>query len=251
MPLTVLTTLFGSIVLFSSWALIGVRMRNLELAASRQMKLLHNFFFYIAVFFLLMFLPHLWLSIDAAKFPFYMALGYTIGHVFLYVSLTYMARLFCSLSPRLASKERVAAAICVLLNVAITVLTAATMLFGVRPAYDAVHRVTLFHANPVVGVSIALFSASVIAPTAVLMIVNGIRNARSRVRSFLLGGGLLILFLGGPVHDTARTAMLYMIADSVTTFGLLVIAAGVLYRFEERLVPARRPVRRRRVAAHA
>ena len=237
MPLTVLTTLSGSLILFTSWYLISARIRAADAPPSRQVMYLRTFFLYIAIFFLLMFLPSLWLSFDRSRFPLYMALGYDIGHIFYYISLLYLARVLFSLVSSLAAWEKVATAAAVVANVAITVLTTQTMVFGKRPAFDYVHHVTLFNASPVVGVSIAVFSFIIVAPTAFLMILNGIRNPSARARSFLLGGGLFILLTGGPVHDTARTGTVYAVADVITILGLLIVAGGLLYRFEERLVP--------------
>ncbi|HEY4160569.1 MAG TPA: hypothetical protein VGM08_00750 [Candidatus Saccharimonadales bacterium] len=242
MPLTELSALSGSLILFASWYLISARIRNAETPPSRQIVFLRAFYFYIAVFFLLMFLPHLWLNFDSSKFPLYMALGYTIGHVFYYISLLYLSRVLFSLVPSLASREKIAIVLSAVIGTIITVLTTATMVFGKRPAYDYAHHVTLVNANPAVGASIAIFSFIIVAPTAFLMILNGIHNPTARVRSFLLGGGLFVLLTGGPIHDTARTGTIYAAADILTITGVLIMTSGLLYRFEERLVPNRRPL---------
>jgi len=244
MPLTILTTLGGSLLLFASWYLISARINRAEVPPSRQIIFLRGFYFYIAVFFLLMFLPHLLLNFDASKFPLYMSLGYTIGHIFYYVSLLYLSRALFSLVPQLAKREKIATMLSVIIGSIITVLTTVTMVFGKRPAFDYAHHVTLFNANPVVGVSIAVFSFIIVAPTAFLMILNGIHNPSARVRSFLLGGGLFVLLTGGPIHDNARTGMVYAAADILTIVGLLIVTSGLLYRFDERLVPGTQPLQK-------
>lgn len=240
MPLTVFTTFIGSLIFFMAWFLVSTRIDHAEIPPSRQVAFLRSFFFYIAIFFLLMFLPSLWLNFDPSKFPLYMAIGYDVGHIFYYISLLYLGRVLFSLVPLLATRERIIDGIAIVFNVAVTILTTATMVFGKRPAFDPVHHVTLFNASPAVGISIAGFSFLIVAPTAFLMILNGIHNPSARVRSFLLGGGLFILLTGGPIHDTARTGVVYAVADILTIAGLLIVAGGLLYRFEERLVPERR-----------
>lgn len=241
MPLTILTTLIGSLVMLFAWWVTGKRLKQSGTAASRQVILLRQFFAYMGIFFFLMFLPHVWLSIDRSQFPLWMALGYTIGHIFMYLGLMEVARLTVSMMPKMASKDGWIIAITLVANALVTGVTAATMVFGTRPEYSFEQQVTLFNAAPVVGVSIALFAAITVLPAAIMMIVNGARNPAARVRSFLLGGGLFIMMTGGPIHDVAPNGTVYMIADIVTIISILLVCGGVLYRFEERLSPAKIP----------
>jgi hypothetical protein len=59
------------------------------------------------------------------------------------------------------------------------------------------------------------------------------------VRSLLLGSGLLILIVAGPLHDVAKTPGMYVVADIVTMFSLIILASGVVYRIESRITVAR------------
>ena len=122
--------------------------------------------------------------------------------------------------------------------VALTVFNAYTMIWGTLPAYDADNRVILFNAHPLVGAAIGILAAFSVLPAAVLLIRNGIRNPHLRVRSILLGLGLFIIMTAGPLHDNAHSWQIYMVADVLSSVGLFVLAVGVLYRFEERIVPS-------------
>jgi hypothetical protein len=55
----------------------------------------------------------------------------------------------------------------------------------------------------------------------------------------LLGGGFLISMVAGPLHDNASTANIYMLADIITIFSVLVTTSGVLYRIEEKISVSR------------
>ena len=167
-----------------------------------------------------------------------MALGYVIGHVFMYLAFLNIGRLFFSIVPRLNDKESFLYFIGLLATIGITLLNAKTMIWGNRPAFDEELGVTLFNVHPAIGAAIGIFAALTVLPTAILMIVNGATNHAARTRSYLLGGGLLILITAGPVHDLATTASLYMIADIASMVGLLMIAGGVAYRIEERIALA-------------
>lgn len=235
MPLTAITTVVGSLTMFGSWLFISQRVHANPASATYQTQLLRNFFFYMGVFMFLMFLPHTLLADYPGKFPLAMALGYVIGHIFFYVATLYIARLFFSIVPRLHKWADAAVGVGAAIAAGLTAFNAVTMIWGVRPKFDVEHGVTLFNAHPVVGVGIALFAAVTIFPTAILMFINGFTNHGARVRSFLLGGGLFLMMAGGPIHDNARTAGLYAFADIVTIASVVIVAAGVAYRMEQRI----------------
>jgi hypothetical protein len=239
MPLTAFITFFGSIVLFGSWMLIRQRIHNSQSAPTRQVVLLNQFLLLLATFEFIMFLPHLLLSTVPSQFPFYMALGYTFGHIFMYAAFLYVGRLFISVVPRLNGKDTIFMVFGSIAVVIATVINAKTMIWGTRPEFDYAHNVTLFNAHPAIGAIIGLFALVCVVPTAVLMIKNGINNSTNRLRSFMIGGGLFFLMLGGPLHDNAHTAQLYIIADVITIVAQLVVAAGIAYRIEERVGVAR------------
>jgi hypothetical protein len=239
MQLTALTTLIGCIIMFGAWLLVGHRMKHANMAASRQVTLLRSFFAHMGIFTLLMFLPHLWLDVEPERFPAFMAWGYVVGHVFMYYAFLCVGRLFISIIPRFTSKDKPFLIIGLLATTAATIFNAITMIWGKQPQYSEERGVTLLNAHPVVGATIGLFALICIMPMAVLMIRNGIRNPESRVRSFLLGGGLLLMVLGGPMHDVAQTASMYVLADFVTSLSFIVIASGVAYKIEERISVAR------------
>lgn len=235
MPITALTTLLGALVMLFSWVFIGRRMMHDDNGGTHQAKLLHAFFLYMAVFFVFMFAPHAFVKLQPGSFPLAMALGYVIGHVFMYLGLINILRLFFSIVPRLSGKDNLAVLLGLVATIGITVFTALTMIWGVQPEFDYDNGVTLFNVQTGVGAAIALFSAVTVLPTAILMILNGISNPATRIRSFLLGGGLFVLMTGGPLHDIAKTSQLFMLADVVSVLGLILIASGVTYRISEHI----------------
>ncbi len=234
-------TLSGSLVMLSSWAVIGQRIKTSLGDISPQIKMLQRFFLCMGLFCLAIFLPQIALNLQPTAFPKAMAWGYIVGHVALYIGLISVISLTFSMVPRLASKQKYAITIGIIMSVVITILTIKTMAFGTLPVYDAHRSVTLFNVAPVVGTLIALFATLSVLPAAILMILNGVRNPGARARSFLLGGGLFVIMTAGPLHDVAKGWQLYMIADIVSIVGFVFLAWGILYRFEERLAPSRTP----------
>jgi len=237
MPLTAITTLVGSIAMLGSWFYIGLRIKHLGGAVPSQVVYLHTFFLYMGIFFLFMFAPHLALKSNPSLFPLLMAWGYVIGHIFAYLAFLSVVRVMFSLAPRLARHGKVMLVIGGILAVILTILNFVTMVNGHRPQFDTDKSVTLFNAAPIVGAGIAIFAAVAIFPTAILIIINGVRNPSARTRSFLLGAGLFLLMAAGPLHDNAKTWQLYTTADILSMISLLVLATGVAYRLAERIAP--------------
>jgi hypothetical protein len=237
MSITAYMTLLGAIVSLGSWALIGQRSKTSSIGASFQVRMLQIFFLYMGIFCFIMFLPQLFLAFDPSVFPLAMAWGYVVGHVFLYVAFIYTLRLMFSMVPKLADKQSYAVIGAILVSIGITVFNAITMIWGTRPIYDSDNHVILFNAHPLVGAGIGLYAALSVLPAATLIIMNGVRNPRLRIRSFLLGIGFFVIMTAGPLHDNAKTWQLYMLADVLSSVGFFILAGGVLYRFEERIIP--------------
>lgn len=237
MSITMFMILIAATFSLGSWAIIRQRSLSAPGGASFQVKMLQRFFLYMSIFSIIMFLPQLSLLINSSVFPIYMAWGYVIGHVFIYIAFIYTLRLTLSIVPRLADKQTWAVGFGVIATIAITLLNFFTMILGTLPQYDYTNKVILFNTHPAVGASIGLYAAISVLPAAILMIRNGINNPRLRVRSFLLGAGLFIIMTAGPLHDTATNWQLYMAADILSALGFFILAGGVLYRFEERIVP--------------
>ena len=235
MPITALTTLIGSLMMFGSWFFVRQRNHQSGNDVNQQVRWFGNYFLNMGIFFLLMSLPYPYLSIAPEHFPLAMAWGYVGGHVFLYISLIYLNCLTFSMVPRLAGKQKYAVAVGAVITVGLTAINAVTMIFGTQPQYDTDSKVTLFNAHPIVGAGIGISAfISIFAPV-VLMIINGVRNREARLRSFMLAGGLFVLMTGGPIHDVARTWQLYLLADILVIVSILVITGGVLYRIDERI----------------
>ncbi len=241
MSITALMSLFGAFVMIASWAIVSQRIRKSATVVSQQIRYLKNFFLHMGLFCICLFLPQLALSTNPSLFPILMAWGYIIGHVFAYIAFTYVLRLTFSMVPRLAHKQKYAVMIGAFATIVITAVTIATMIFGTLPEYDSARSVILFNVAPVVGALIGIFATLSVLPAAVLMIINGIHNPQARVRSFLLGGGLFIVMTSGPMHDVATSWQIYMTADILSVIGFIVLTTGIVYRFEERIVPVEAP----------
>lgn len=236
-PFSGLSTLIALVVMSGAWLFIYNRIRKTQAAVSRPVRLLHNFFLLMALFFLFMALPHLWLYINPAQFPDMMAWGYTIGHAFLYVALTCITRMIFIIIPRLVDKEKYAVIGGTIFNVVITLITAMTMIYGTQPTFDYATGVTQFNAAPVVGALIGVAALLSLLPASVLFLTAAFKGQKGkRRRPLLLGLGLSIITIAGPLHDTAISVQALFVTDAATVAGIIILGSGVVYRLEQSLV---------------
>ncbi len=215
---------------------IGQRIQQSRIAVSRPVRLLNKFFFQMSLFFFLMTLPYVWLYTEPSLFSPLMAWGYTVGHIFLYIACLHIIRMTVTIIPQLASKDRLVIVAGLVANIILTILTAATMIYGTQPIYDYERHITQFNAVPVVGISIGIFAGLAMIPPALLFLHRAIRSKGSgRIRPLLLGIGFLLMAIAGPLHDNAQNWQTFVIADIFTIAAIALLGLGIVYRLEQNL----------------
>lgn len=236
LQLTTLITTLGTFTMLSAWYFVGQRMHKSNVEVLRPVRFLHNFFLCMGIFFAFMTLPTTWLYTDPSQFPLYMAWGYVLGHVALYVGLINIARMICTITPKLASKERFVPVVGVVVLAAVSIYTAITMVWGNRPTYNYEKHLTEYTVDPIIGAAIGLMAVTTLLPACILFLRNAFKSqGPRRTRSLLIGSGFGILFVAGPLHDIARNWQTYMIADLLVSVGIVVMGVGVIYKFEQNL----------------
>jgi len=88
--------------------------------------------------------------------------------------------------------------------------------------------VTLWNAQPPVAMAIVLILISALLPAAVVFIKAAIKQPKERKRFMLIGVSLIVIIIGGPLHDIATTASVYLVADIVSIIGYMLMLWGVL-----------------------
>ncbi|MDO8663765.1 MAG: hypothetical protein Q7K28_02940 [Candidatus Wildermuthbacteria bacterium] len=199
-----------------------------------QFRIFGLFFFLFFLFVLIMAIPHLLLLLPHLEHKIFrqgMHLGYLIGHIFLYLSLVVFIRLPLNwVAPRF---KNIGSAFFLLLGGVTTILN---FLLPSLPEYNHSTGITLFNVNPLVGKLVALNVVLAWVPTGIYFIVKGMRGLEKnlRRRCMLLGIGLLVATIGGPLHDISREAVMFLIADIVVLAGIVILAVGVMYEGEDK-----------------
>lgn len=193
-----------------------------------------------------MFLPQLLVISYADLYPTIMVYAFVIGHVLLYVSFLQILRLTFSMIPRLKNKEFLAVGIGIVAILVMVWFAITTMIHGIHPSYNAVDRITSLNVSSQVNAIDTVVGLLFVVPAAILMMYNGITNSGSRIRSLLLGFGMAIPMFTGPMVESATTLDLhFVLANTLSVLGLLVLTLGVAYRMDQNIslakaAPARR-----------
>lgn len=194
----------------------------------RKNRITDNKFFYyferftlsMSLFFLLMALPNLLFTKDS----FILGLGYVVGHLFLYISYAYLARVtLLILKPSFDSMNIFRA----YLFAAVAITTLNVIYFN-YPAVAA-DGITQFNVNPLIGILIIVISVLTLLPSSILFLRESFRQPQQRRRFALIGVSFLFIIAGGPLHDIATTQVMYMTADVVTTIGFIIMFFGVIF----------------------
>lgn len=223
-----------------NWLLIGfvtfwVAFRLLFLKKKdSQLRIFGSFFFLFSLFISTMAIAHLPLFLPHSVHEFFsksMHWGYLISHIFLYLSLVVFIRLPLDwVAPRF---KNLGSAFFIFLGGVTTVLN---FLRISSPEYNHSTGITLLNVDPLLGKLVALNVALAWVPAGIYFIVKGARSQEKnvRIRSILLGIGLLAATIGGPLHDISRQAIVFLIADIVILAGIIILASGTMYRQEDK-----------------
>lgn len=247
MPINALTMLISAIATFCSWIFVSSRLKANPSSKTHQARLLTYSFLFSAIYAMLMFLPQLLVISNPDTYPTIMVYTFVIAHAFLYLGFIQILRLTFSMIPRLHNKEPLAIVVGVLAAMVMVWFGITTMIHGVHPSYDPTTKITALNVSPEVNHTDAVVGLLFVVPAAILMIYNGIINAASRRRSLLLGFGMAIPMFTGPMVEGATTLNLYFVlANTMSVLGLLVLTLGVAYRMDQNISIAREPAAARR-----
>jgi len=193
----------------------------------RKSRVVNNKFYYyferftlsMSIFFLLMAIPNLFFPNDSNL----LGLGYVVGHVFLYLAYAFLIRVsLFIMKPSFDSKYIFK--LWLLMGAAITALN----IYHFNLPVIMGNGVTAYNADASVGFAITAISILTLLPSAVLFIRECMVMPQQCRRFALIGASFILIIIGGPLHDTASTTLLYVIADVVTTAGFIVMFIGVI-----------------------
>lgn len=226
-----LSNMTGLVAMFSAWFFVRHRIKQSGGKATRSVILMRNFFLLFGIFYFFLSIPFYALYFDPEQFGIAMAVGFTIGHGFLFAAMTQTLRLTTTIVPRLYGKERTATIIGALAVVWIFVVATITMVFGNHPVYDYAQHIVDYQQEPILANTIAAGAFIAWVPLGILFLINAIKShGWQRLRSSLLGVGFLLLTVAGPMHGLATNYQQFLFADLVTIISLVMIGTGIVIK---------------------
>lgn len=239
-----LSNITGLVAMLSAWFFVRHRIKQSDGKATRSVILMRNFFLLFGIFYLFLSIPFYALYFDPEQFGIAMAVGFTIGHVFLFAAMTQTLRLTTTIVPRLYGKERIATLLGAVSVVWIFAVSTITMVFGNHPVYDYVRHIVDYQQEPILANTIAAGAFIAWVPLGILFLVNAFKShGWQRLRSSLLGLGFLVLTVAGPLHGLAQNFQQLLVADLVTIVALVMIGTGIVIKISASLErPDKKPV---------
>lgn len=209
----------GHVIDFSVLIYFYYRIRKSDVANNKFYFYFERFTLSMSMFFLIMALPNLFFPNDSVM----LGLGYVIGHIFLYVSYAYLARIALFIfKPSFNSIN-----IYRIYLLAAAAITALNIIFFNYPVVQA-DGITAYNAAGPIGIAITAISILTLLPSAILFIREAFRQPQHMRRFIHIGLSFLFIIVGGPLHDIATTSTMYIVADVVTTLGFLLMLLGVV-----------------------
>lgn len=226
-----LSNMTGMVGMLAAWFFVRHRIKKAGGAVARSVELMRNFFLMFGIFYIFISVPFYAVYFAPEQFGLAMAIGFTIGHAFLFVAMTYTVRLMFHILPRLSGKERYAIAIGAAAVVWIFMVATITMVFGTHPEYDYANHLVNYQQAPILANTIAIGAAIAWVPLGVFMLGNAIKSRGwQRLRSSLLGLGFLIITVAGPLHGLAENYQQLLLADLVTIVGLVMLTVAIVFK---------------------
>lgn len=177
-----------------------------------------KFFGYFSLFMFLMGAPML---IPVALSGVKLGAFYIFGHIFLYISLAYLV-----LVPINIYEPRYRKAGFWATGFAGALITFVNLVFWNEPSIES----GLLSLNvgvpvgPLIGVVVGV---SMLSAGGFFAKLAWSRSGNDTYKFGLLALGMLVITLGGPLHDNATSLMMYLIADILTVSGLIYLMAGL------------------------
>ena len=157
-------------------------------------------------------------------------LAYIIGHAFLYLGMAYFiyvpSYIYFENSKFAKKFTKIYFHLIVLGGIVITVIN---IINPLKNAYvDVESGLTIFNVPDIIGKLIPLIVILSWGPAALLFLYKSVKlKGVTRFKSLFLGIGLIVIIVGGPMHDVARVAGQYLLADILTLAGFFLLFFGV------------------------
>lgn len=230
LPLTGIVHLITATLLYACYVKLNRTYQNMQVK-DETLKNLLFFVLYIDIFQFLMAVGHipvLFNNMDLFYYTF--NAGYIVGHAFLYISEAYIVLVPFYLYFSQGKYERFGVLYFRFLLVLGFLITIINIFYPTNPVFDVKSGVTIFNVPPIVAGLIPLITLISVGFTGILFLVKSAKlQGKAKAKAVLLGIGMIVIIVGGPLHELARNILEYFLADLLVVVAFLIVMLGVHY----------------------
>lgn len=232
-----LTSLAGVVVSFVAWSVVGGHIKESSQQLARPVRLMDSYFLLLALYFLIIWLPHISLMGSPQWFPALMAGGFVISHTCWYFGLIQVLRMLTEIQPSLNRQKVKIVAASAAVAAGLTLVTAIALSSGQPAYYDYEQFLPRLNLETWLSIIISLATFLVLLPATwhFLTLAHRADLPANRWRFGLMGAGLALQVGAVPVRELATTWQLLVIADGGIILGVAILAVGFMYRIDQPL----------------
>lgn len=230
LPLTGIVHLANAIMIYVCY----LKLNSLYIKMSEKDEALKNllrFILYMDIFQFLMAVGHIPI-LTGNKELFYYAFnfGYIVGHAFLYLSEAFVILVPMYIYFSSSDYKKIGISYSRLIIAFGFFITVMNLIYPANPVFDEKSGVTIFNIPPIIAGLIPIITIISVGFSGILFLAKSSRlQGKSRIKGFILGLGMILIVVGGPLHELAGNIFQYFLADFLIVVAFFVIFLGIYY----------------------
>lgn len=237
LPLTGIVHIVNSAMIYVCYLKLNKTYKNMQ-TKDEALKNLLWFILYVDIFQFLVGIGHLPILFGMTDIFYYtFNFGYIVGHVFLYMAEAYIVLVPMYLYFSKDDYEKYGLNYSRLLLAFGAVITIINIMMPTNPVFDEKTGVTLFNVPPLVANLIPVITIISVGFSGILFLAKSAKlQGSSKIKAIILGIGMIVIVIGGPMHETAKNIFEYFLADFLVVVAFFIVMLGIYYeQFSSRM----------------
>lgn len=230
LPLTGLVHLTTSVMIYACYLKLNGLYKNMQMKDEALRNLLF-FILYIDIFQFLMAIGHIPVLFNYTDLFYYtFNFGYIVGHAFLYLAEAYIILVPMYLYFPHDDYKKFGIAYFRLLIAFGFIITVVNIIYPTNPVFDEKSGVTIFNVPPIVAGLIPVITLISVGFSGILFLTKSAKlQGKARVKAAILGVGMILIVIGGPLHELAKNIFEYFLADLLVVAAFFVVMFGIYF----------------------
>jgi hypothetical protein len=195
------------------------------------LKYLLWFILYVDIFQILVGIGHLPILFGMTDIFYYtFNFGYIVGHIFLYMAEAYIVLVPMYLYFSKSDFEKYGVNYSRFLLIFGAIITIINVMMPTNPVFDEKTGVTIFNVPSLVANLIPIITIISVGFSGILFLAKSVKlQGSAKVKAIILGVGMIMIVIGGPMHETAKNIFEYFLADFLIVVAFFIVMLGIYY----------------------